>query len=241
MIIEIRLVSLSVQEAIHIVMNKNENSLIWPNDHQVKKLFFLVCHINHNIVIVISGFMTRANTVSITAGKITSWICQKSIWDHNNTKNITIKKSLKDLILLIISNLYVEVAKVIHAIKVPISTLNQRRWNTVHKIKHRQIEKRNKYSCDSAILAVILGIKYLLIKNRPHHKAINFKTNDHIIKPILQLHSIETSQSRIIITKRSCIMSIHIDNLQNVLSFSHLSVNNFITTIVLLNDKPTHK
>lgn len=129
----------------------------------------------------------------------------------------------------------------IHAIRVPISTLNQSKWNTVHKIKHRQIAKRNRYSWDSAIFSVILGIIYLLIRNKLHHKSINFKINHPMISHIFQDHFIEMIHKRIIMTRRSCIISIHIDNLQNVLSFSHLSINSFITTIVLLNDKPTHK
>gem|GEM_PF-4605376 len=86
-----------------------------------------------------------------------------------------------------------------------------------------------------------MGIKYLLIKNKLHHNKIIFNINDHTISPMFHSHFIDTIHKSIIITKRSCIISIHIDSLQKVLSFSHLSVNNFITTIVLLNDKPTHK
>lgn len=44
--------------------------------------------------------------------------------DHSNTKNITMKKSLSDLILLLISNLYAELANVIPAIKAHISIPN---------------------------------------------------------------------------------------------------------------------
>jgi hypothetical protein len=108
-------------------------------------------------------------------------------------------------------------------------------------IKHRQIEKRNKYSCDSAILEIIFGIIYLLIKNKLHTKTINFIVNHINNIHMFQSHFKEASPNRISITNKSCIISIHIDNLQNVLSLSHLSLNNFITTIVLLNDKPTHR
>ncbi|MEI8252776.1 MAG: hypothetical protein WCG25_03360 [bacterium] len=134
-----------------------------------------------------------------------------------------------------------EVARVIHAIRVPISTLNQSIWNIVHNIKHRPIENKNKYSCDSAILAIILGIIYLLRKYKLHHKSINLVTSHISNIHMFQSHFIETIHNKISITNKSCIISIHIDNLQNVLSFSHLSLNNFITTMVLLNDKPIPK
>lgn len=104
-------------------------------------------------------------------------ICPNSIWLPNNTKNITIKKSLNDLILLIISNLYDDVAKLIPARSVPISIPKPNKWKILPNTKHRPIAKRNRYSWDSAIFSVILGIRYLLIKNTPLHKIIILRIN----------------------------------------------------------------
>jgi hypothetical protein len=56
------------------------------------------------------------------------------------------KKSLSGLILLVISNLYDELANVIHATNVPISIQNPIRWNNAPRMKHRPIENKNKYS-----------------------------------------------------------------------------------------------
>jgi hypothetical protein len=146
-----------------------------------------VCHIIPNIVLTIIGFHINTNNDKTkTVGRYVI-IHQKSKCDHNNTKNITMKKSFNDFILLIISNLYDEFANVIPAINVHISIPNPARWNTLHKIKHRHIAKRNKYSCDSAIFSVIFGIRYFQAKNihQPNH--IIFKTNHQMT--IIQLES----------------------------------------------------
>ena len=113
---------------IPIVITINENSLICHRDIPVKKLFFLVClHIPKKII-VISGFMININNAHTNNGRIFC-ICKfaKSTCDHNNTKNMTKKKSLSGLILLVISNLYAEFANVIPAIKAPISIPNPNR------------------------------------------------------------------------------------------------------------------
>jgi hypothetical protein len=58
--------SLMAHVDIHIAINKNENSLIWPSDVHDRKLFFFVCHINHSINIVIIGFIINTNTEKMT-------------------------------------------------------------------------------------------------------------------------------------------------------------------------------
>jgi hypothetical protein len=113
---------------IPIVIIKNENSLICPSDTQVRKLFFLVCQRNPNIIIVMIGLMTNTKATNINNGTIIDmFVVPKFTCDPSNTKNITIKKSLNGFILLVISNLYDEFAKVIHATNVPISIPNPSR------------------------------------------------------------------------------------------------------------------
>jgi hypothetical protein len=60
--------SLMYPEVIPIVIIKKENSLICHKDIPVKKLFFLVCHKNHNIIIVMIGFIINTKTVKINNG-----------------------------------------------------------------------------------------------------------------------------------------------------------------------------
>jgi hypothetical protein len=72
------------------------------------------------------------------------------------------KKSLSDFILLFISNLYAELANVIHAISAQISIQNHNLKNKLQSIKHRQIENKNRNSLDFAIKSVSFGIIYLL-------------------------------------------------------------------------------
>ncbi|MEI8252775.1 MAG: hypothetical protein WCG25_03355 [bacterium] len=71
--------SFSTPEVIHIVINRNENSLTWPKAHHVKKLFFLVCHNNHKIIIVIAGFIISENRVKTIVGRIIALIFPKFI------------------------------------------------------------------------------------------------------------------------------------------------------------------
>ena len=73
------------------------------------------------------GLTTNTNPTKITNGRIVLAIFPKLTCDPSNTKNMTMKKSLSGLILLVISNLYAEFANVIHAIKVPISIPNPSR------------------------------------------------------------------------------------------------------------------
>jgi hypothetical protein len=146
-IIESIVGSLIYHEVIPIVIMRNENSLICPRDIPVRKLFFLVCHKNHRTIMVIIGLIISTNTIKIMSGNIIDmFVVQKFTCDPSNTKKITIKKSLSGLILLVISNLYDELANVIHAINVPISIPNHNRWNTAPRMKHRPIENKNKYS-----------------------------------------------------------------------------------------------
>ena len=74
------------------------------------------------------GFTISTKITKINNGtNIDMVVVQKLTCDQSNTKKMTIKKSLNGLILLVISNLYDEFAKVIHAIKVPISIQNPSR------------------------------------------------------------------------------------------------------------------
>ena len=117
--------SLIYHEVIPIAIIRNENSLICPRVIHVRKLFFLACPRNPSTIIVIIGFIIRTKTTKITSGTIIDiFVVAKFTCDPSNTKKITIKKSLSGFILLVISNLYEELAKVIHAINVPISIPN---------------------------------------------------------------------------------------------------------------------
>lgn len=111
-------------DATPIPIKRNENSLICPRDIHVRKLFFLVCPRNHSVIIITIGLIINTNTMNINSGREMLVIFQKLTCDQSSTKNIMIKKSLSGFILLVISNLYDEFARVIHATKVPISTPN---------------------------------------------------------------------------------------------------------------------
>ena len=88
-------------------------------------MFFFVCHINQSRIVIINGFQIRTNNE-----KIIIWITliSEEIWifDHNKTKKITRKKSFIGFILLVISNLYEELAKVTPAINAQISIQNHK-------------------------------------------------------------------------------------------------------------------
>jgi len=120
--------SLIYHDVIPIVIIKKENSLICPKDIPARKLFFLVCQRNHNTTMVMIGFTISTNPAKINNGtNVDIVVVQKLTCDQSSTKKITIKKSLSGLILLVISNLYDEFAKVIHATNVPISIPNHNR------------------------------------------------------------------------------------------------------------------
>lgn len=128
MIIESMFGSLIYHEVIPIVMIRKENSLIWPSDIHVRKLFFLVCPRNPRTIIVMIGLMTSTKSTKIRSGiSVEIFVAQKFTCDPNSTKKMTMKKSLNGLILLVISNLYDELANVIHATNVPISIPNPSR------------------------------------------------------------------------------------------------------------------
>ena len=98
--------SLIYHEVIPIVTIRNENSLICHNDIHVRKLFFLICQRNPRIIMVMMGFIINTNTTNIKSGSIiVIFVVAKFTCDPSSTKNITIKKSLNGLILLVISNL----------------------------------------------------------------------------------------------------------------------------------------
>ena len=201
------------QAVIPMVTIRNENSLICPNEIPVRKLFFLACPKNPRIIMVMMGFIINTNITKTISGSIMERsIVAKFTCDPRSTKNNTMKKSLSGLILLVISNLYDEPANVTPATNVPISIPNPIRWNNAPKMKHRPMENRNKYSCDSAIFLVIIGIKYLLIPTRPTPNPITLaimltiaRADDH--PPIffhVPIHRIKS------ITIRSCTISIPI-------------------------------
>ena len=93
-------------------------------------MFFLVCPRNPRVIIVMIGLPMSTKSEKIKTGIISArFVVQKFTCDHSKTKNITIKKSLSGFILLVISNLYDEFAKVIPAISVPISIPNPISFN----------------------------------------------------------------------------------------------------------------
>ena len=74
------------------------------------------------------GLMMSTKATNIRSGiSVEMCVVEKFTCDPKSTKKITIKKSLNGLILLVISNLYDELAKVIHATNVPISIPNPSR------------------------------------------------------------------------------------------------------------------
>ena len=109
-------------QVIPIAIIKKENSLICPIDIHVRKLFFLVCPRNPSTIMVMIGLIINTKTINTKSGIIIDiFVVAKFTSDPRSTKKITIKKSLNGLILLVISNLYDELAKLIHAISVHIS------------------------------------------------------------------------------------------------------------------------
>jgi len=70
------------------------------------------------------GFQIKTNVERIIIGKIKLPTLSIVIWVPNNTKKITIKKSRKDFILELISNLNGDIDNVIHAIRAHISIEN---------------------------------------------------------------------------------------------------------------------
>jgi hypothetical protein len=110
-------------------------------------------------------------------------------------------------------------------------------------MKHRPIENRNKYSWDSAIFFVILGMKYLLTKYNPIANPMTLATKlaiisvDEVCSMLLKV-AIPKINS---ITIKSWTIRIPILSLPNVDSISSLSDNNFNTTIVLLKANPMAK
>jgi len=90
---------------------------------------------------------------------------------------------------------------------------------------------------------VTLGIRYLLTTNIDAHIPMIFKNRVRAISRHPLPHHIfcsAPSSIKSIITMISCIISIHMDNLPNVLSVFHISSNNFRITMVLLNADHIH-
>jgi len=236
--------SLIYHEVMPIATSKKENSLICPIDIPVRKLFFLVCPRNPSTIIVMIGLTISTKTTKINSGtNIATFVVAKFTCEPSRTKKITIKKSLSGFILLVISNLYDEFAKLIHAIRVHISIPKPIRWNNAQRIKHRPIENKNKYSWDSAIFLVIMGMKYLLTKYIPTANPITFAINPMItmVDDVCSMPLNVAIHKMSSITIKSCTISMPILNLPYVDSISSLSPNNFNTTIVLLKANPIPK
>ena len=126
------------------------------------------------------------------------------------------KKSFNTFILLVISNLYGDVASVIHANKAHISIQNHNISKHVATIKHRPIEKSSKNSWDSAIFFVIGGKKYFDEMYNPRTIQIIFINNNHVVCSILPHSSAENVAIIAInsITKMSWVTKIPTESLQ---------------------------
>ncbi len=126
------------------------------------------------------------------------------------------KKSLRTFILLVISNLYGDVASVIHANSAQISIQNHSISKHVATIKHRPIEKSSKNSWDSAIIFVIGGSKYFDEMYNPTITPVIFINSTHIVCTILSHHMAENVATMDInnITKISWDTETPTDNLQ---------------------------
>lgn len=121
-------------------------------------------HKYHIKTITINGFQIKTNSEKTIIGTRNESILPNESCDHKNTKNTIIKKSLNDLILLLISYLYGNDAKVNHAIKAPISNENQMSSMPAAKIRHRQTAKISKNSVDFAIDHTKRGSIYFVIR-----------------------------------------------------------------------------
>jgi len=109
-------------------------------------------------------------------------------------------------------------------------------------MKHRHIANKNKNSEDFAIIFVIFGITYLLSNYIQTHIQAIFANNIDAISNHHWLHTLFNAHtainSNMAIT--SCMISIHMDNLPNVLSVFHISSSSFNITMVLLNANQIH-
>ena len=148
----------------HNPIRINENSLICATVNHTIILFFFLYHKNHIKTITINGFQIRTNTEKIMIGIRNEFMLPNDSWDHKNTKNTIIKKSLNGLILLLISYLYGNDAKVNHAINAQISSENQIISIHAAKIRHHQIAKISKNSVDFAIEDNKRGRIYFVIR-----------------------------------------------------------------------------
>ena len=146
------------QTFAHNIISINENSLTWATvNPALKEVFFLYQRI-HISVITIRGFpisikKERANIGVMYPHMLVSVICVPK-----STKNITMKKSRKDFIFELISNLYGDMDNVTQAINAQISIENHAKWKILANNKHRQIENNSRNSWDFATFFKSLGI-----------------------------------------------------------------------------------
>jgi hypothetical protein len=95
------------------------------------------------------------------------------------------KKSFNTFILPVISNLYGDVARVIHANSAQISIQNPSISKQVATIKHRPMENNRRNSCDSAIIFVIGGNRYFADMNIQRATPVIFINSIHAVWMIL--------------------------------------------------------
>ena len=109
-----------------MAMRRNENSLICPREEPAKKLFFFVCPMMPKMIVVMSGLMISIKSEKIIIMGMSFAVPAKFTCEPSNTKYMTMKKSLSDLILLVISYLKLELDNAIPAISVPNSIPSQK-------------------------------------------------------------------------------------------------------------------
>lgn len=219
-------------------MSINENSLICATVNHTIIPFFLLYHILHIRTITINGFPINTNSEKIIIGIIYIDTSENCNCEPRNTKNNTIKKSLSGFILLLISNLYGNDAKVNHARSAPISKENPTASSPAANSRHHAIENINKNSDDLAIYHIIRGSTYLVSRYTATPTAAIFASNTPE-----NAHRLVTTPStgkeaktiKITIAIISCTISIPIDILPYNSSNTHLSLKSLTIIIVLLN------
>ncbi len=109
------------------IISIKENSLTCATvNHALNDVFFLYPKIHINVM-TISGFQINMKIDSDNIGIIYHHILVSVICVPKRTKNITIKKSRKDFIFELISNLNGDIDSVTHAINAHISIENPAR------------------------------------------------------------------------------------------------------------------
>jgi len=219
---------------VHKTTKINENSLICATVSPALNHVLLVYPSFPMIAITIIGFQININNESNAIDRLYHHMLFSVICVPKRTKNITIKKSLRDFIFELISNLYGDKESVIPAINAHISMENQARWNTLAKSKHRHIANNSRNSWDFAICLMIFGKIYTHIAT-VHATSQNPFTiiwNNIVDVSHHQLHSV--ININITIATTSWTIKNHIDIFPYNVLRSPLSERSFIITMVLL-------